>query len=153
MSSLHRAHFPTSVEAPRTGKIDQNSITDLEGYDIPLLDIRWMFWWIRNAYAATDQARTMSALLLTDQMKMYFDTSNLKYLRRLLEIIKKELNVSRLYILHLTSSRFTVIKYVLLLSQGMATVISTLMSTNPENSLSGTNLNVWSGFMKYQNSM
>ena len=44
-------------------------------------------------------------------------------------------------------------KYVFLLSQGMATVISTLMSTNPENSLSGTNLNVWSGFMKYQNSM
>ena len=32
--------FLTSVEAHRTKKIDLNSITDLEGYDIPLLDIR-----------------------------------------------------------------------------------------------------------------
>ena len=54
---------------------------------------------------------------------------------------------------NITASRININKYVFLLSQGMATVISTLISTNPENSLSGTNLNVWSGFMKYQNSM
>ena len=53
----------------------------------------------------------------------------------------------------LFNSVLTKFKCVFLLSQGMATVISTLISTNPENSLSGTNLNVWSGFMKYQNSM
>ena len=76
------------MEAPRTGKIDQNSIIDLEGYDILLLDIRWKFWWIRNAYAATDQAQTMSALLLNDQMKMYFDKLSLKCLLQLLEIKK-----------------------------------------------------------------